>query len=361
MVNIKKSEGDSEGTLSTVPPKDIVAFSELRSCFDLVRLLTSDQLKIDPDFQREYVWDDLAGTKFIDSLVKQLPIPSMCFALDGNTEQRMVIDGLQRISTIKRFLSGDESWRLTKTPEVDASLSGKTVSDIKKNSVSSYRRIENATIPITVIRCDFSKSDHMEYLFTIFHRLNSGGVKLSNQEIRNCIFSGDFNDFLKTFVKYESFVKLLGIKIVKRSRRFVDEEFVLRVLALSEGYQEFAGSLPNFLNSFMFSNRKCDAARIDFFRTKLESTSDLILDKIFDGGNSKSVSKIVLECLWVGVLTNIDRLVLLPDNKIKEMYSRLIALDELSKEYIIEGSSKGVRVRARIAKAIKVFGDDVID
>ena len=65
-----------------VPPADIVSYNELRSCADLFRLFDTEKLEIQPDFQREVVWKPNDQSRFIDSLVKQLPIPSMCFSLD---------------------------------------------------------------------------------------------------------------------------------------------------------------------------------------------------------------------------------------------------------------------------------------
>ena len=65
-----------------IPPSDIVAYNDLRSCADLFRMYQEGILEIHPDFQREIVWQDKAQTFFIDSLLKQLPIPSMWFSLD---------------------------------------------------------------------------------------------------------------------------------------------------------------------------------------------------------------------------------------------------------------------------------------
>ena len=86
-----------------IPPSDIVAYNELRSCADLHRMKTEGILDIQPEFQREIVWDKPAQTRFIDSLIKQLPIPSMCFSLDFKAQKWQVIDGLQRMSTICEF------------------------------------------------------------------------------------------------------------------------------------------------------------------------------------------------------------------------------------------------------------------
>jgi len=98
------------------PPNDIVAFNELRSCADLLRMYKAKQLDIKPEFQRDVVWSKTAQTRFIDSLVKQLPIPSMCISLDYNTGARLMIDGLQRIWSVICFcLTTTLSCRVLKT------------------------------------------------------------------------------------------------------------------------------------------------------------------------------------------------------------------------------------------------------
>jgi len=160
-----------EDDYAEVPPPDIVAYNELRSCADLFRMHEQGILEIQPDFQRDIVWKGPDQTRFIDSLIKQLPIPSMCFALDHKAQKWIVIDGLQRISTIVRFLEGGD-WKLSQLDDVEPDISGKSVAAIKTSPTDLhhyYTRVENLSIPVTVLRCDFSKKRHMEYLFTIFH------------------------------------------------------------------------------------------------------------------------------------------------------------------------------------------------
>ena len=70
-----------------LPPPDIIAYNELRSCADLFRMYKEGILEIQPEYQREIVWTDADQTRFIDSLVKQLPIPSMCFSLDYKSQK----------------------------------------------------------------------------------------------------------------------------------------------------------------------------------------------------------------------------------------------------------------------------------
>jgi hypothetical protein len=84
----------------------------------------------------------------------------------------MVIDGLQRIHSIISFLKKD-NWQLSKLEDIDSRISGKYVHEIQLKEKDIYARVQNLSIPITVLRCDYSRQNHMEYLFTIFHRLNA--------------------------------------------------------------------------------------------------------------------------------------------------------------------------------------------
>ncbi len=88
-IDLRKVEDQSfyeEDRDQPIPPNDVVAYNELRSCADLYRMFATGKLEIQPDFQREVVWKNDEQSRFIDSLVKQLPIPSMCFSLDYNTQ-----------------------------------------------------------------------------------------------------------------------------------------------------------------------------------------------------------------------------------------------------------------------------------
>lgn len=248
-----------EEDYADVPPPDIVAYNELRSCADLFRMHEQQILEIQPEFQRDIVWQGPDRTRFIDSLIKQLPIPSMCFALDHKRQKWIVIDGLQRISTIVRFLEGGD-WKLSKLNDIDPNIAGKSVAAIKTSDTSLhhyYSRVENLSIPITVLRCDFSKKTHMEYLFTIFHRLNTGGMKLNNQEIRNCIYGGPFNNLLKELDNYSAWRRLNKMR-TGQIYRFTKQELILRFFAFSDRHTQYAGHLAKFLNTYMHENKKCD-------------------------------------------------------------------------------------------------------
>lgn len=336
------------------PPSDIVAFNELRSCADLVRMYKNKQLTIKPDFQRDVVWPPAAQTRFIDSLSRQLPIPSMCISFDYNTNQRLVIDGLQRMTSIIRFLQ-DDTWRLSKLTDIDDRLSGERVSDIKRNYPEIYNLIENTTIPITVLRCDYNKASHMEYLFTIFHRLNTGGNKLTNQEIRNCIYSGDFNSMLSECTTDKKFRKLFGLKPHK-SYRFQYEEFVLRVISFSEDFESYDGNLSQFLNAYMERARKeMSMESIQDKKSCTLSTTSIIYDFITEGKPLPKLSKATLESLYVGIFRNLDHVKSLDKNKLKSGFTELRAADEFKPENLRNAITTKNKLIERMEVSVDIF------
>lgn len=336
------------------PPPDIVAFNELRSCADLVRMYKTGQLIIQPDFQRDVVWSKPSQTRFIDSLVKQLPIPSMCISLDYKTEERLMIDGLQRIFSIISFLT-DDDWRLSRLDDIDTRISGRTSGHLRDNYYEIYSRIENLTIPVTVLRCDYSKRSHMNYLFTIFHRLNTGGNKLSNQEIRNCIFHGDFNDLIKSLVQNPNTRNLFSLKKDK-SYRFAYEELILRILAFSDKYKEYNGKLAKFLNEYMDKTKVLSEKKAMNKILKIERTVDLLYLKILDGQPLPRLSKATTEAIFVGIIKNLDQLEAeAPKHLRKRLHT--LRIDKLfSVNSLKEGLSAKDKVKERLDRAVEVFG-----
>jgi len=338
-----------------LPPPDIVAYNELRSCADLYRMYTEGILQIQPEFEREIVWPTPQQTRFIDSLIKQLPIPSMCFSLDYRTQIWQVIDGLQRMWSIIRFLSGDQ-WNLSKLDDVDPRISGQPTSKfIDKNSTlhTYFTRVENLTLPITVIRCDYSKKSHMNYLFTIFHRLNTGGMKLNNQEIRNCIYSGAFNDLLKELNQNNSWMRLNKMK-QPTGYRFTKHELILRFFAFHDKYTEYTGRLARFLNDYMEDNRNPTEQFLNEKRQLFSRTLDVVYKTIF-AGRPPTLSISVLEALFVGVASNLPFVEGQNRSSLQNMYQQLTSHEEFSEERLREGLAGKQRVIGRMSVATAIF------
>lgn len=349
----RAKEEDDDAINTVIPPPDIVAFTEQRSCADIYRMYEKHQLDINSDFQRGEIWTNRAQTLFIDSLMKQLPIPSMCISLDISSQKRLVIDGLQRITTIIKFLDLDKNkdWKLSKTSDVDDRISGKNVSAIKVENPEIYDRIENVTIPITVLRCDYGKRDHMMYLFQIFYRLNTGGNKLYNQEIRNCIFQGTFNSLLKELAKtpeWYSFAKVTEDKVIKG--RYGNEERILRFFAFYDNYTNYNGKLAGFLNDYMGEHTKMPNNEIERYKS-LFMTTLIIANRLTNKPESKNVADAIL----VGIAKNKDKLIDKNTNDLDSIYSNIMNSSEFSAEELKEGLGATDKVKNRIIKSIECF------
>ncbi len=343
--------GDNE---QPIPPPDIVAYNELRSCADLVRMQSTGKLELQPDFQREVVWKADDQSRFIDSLVKQLPIPSMCFSLDYKTQNWKVIDGLQRMSSIVRFLSKTD-WRLASLPDIHPSLRGKRNSDLRDGDDEQkrlYTRVEDVSIPITVIRCDYTQKSHMLYLFTIFHRLNSGGIRLTNQEIRNCIYSGKFNNALKSFDNEDLNWRQVKRRIWGSMDRFRSVEVLLRVFAFGDRLESYDGNLARFLNSYMHE-------RMDEIGA-LNSVPEVLslvarkANAILSSTSSKKLPLLVIEALLVALYANRNSLAQRLDHDLISSYQSMLALPAFSEGARYAVSSEA-NVKNRLNAAVNAF------
>lgn len=351
---LEASEDDSNET----PPSDIVAYNELRSCADIHRMHSEKILDIQPQFQREVVWNRAGQTRFIDSLVKQLPIPSMCFAYDYKTNRWIVIDGLQRAATIVKFLDGQD-WKLATLPDIDPKLSGSNAQTIKnsKNELRDfYTRVQNQTLPINVLRCDLSKKRHNEYLFTIFHRLNSGGAKLNNQEIRNCIYSGPFNDMLKRLDSNEKWRKI-NIMKPDNQYRFSKQEWILRLFAFLDAPEgQYKGAVAKFLNDYMFAHRDDPPDQIAAKEALFNRIVSVVADKIFEGVEKPPrMPGTVLEAIMIGVASNLTHVESADAAHVRASYMAMRSHPSVSEESLAEGLSKPDKVAARFEAAKTIF------
>lgn len=353
---LEKQEQETDDTNES-PPSDIVAYNELRSCADLFRMYEDESLEVQPIFQRDVVWKGPEQTRFIDSLIKQLPIPSLCFAYDFKKGKWIVIDGLQRISAIVKFLGG-EDWKLAVLDDIDPGLSGKNAATIKNAKTGElklfYTRIQNQTLPINVLRCDFSKKSHNEYIFTIFHRLNSGGVKLNNQEIRNCIYTGDFNTLLKELDKDPNW-RVINNMQPDENYRFTKQEAILRFFAFKDGRADYKGAVAKFLNDYMFKHRYAADVFLDAKREIFKRVVKVINESIFEGTPPPRLPNTVLEALMIGVAENIAKSEALPKADLKLRYEQLRADESVSEASLAEGLSKKDKVDARLNAAIAIF------
>lgn len=199
------------------------------------------EIDLAPDFQRlRGIWKARNKSRLIESLLLRIPIPVFYVAAD-NEDHWAVVDGVQRISTITDYMSGEFPLRQL---EYRTELNGRHFADLPRNM---QRRISETQLTVNVIE----PGTPPEVMFNIFRRINTGGEPLTAQEIRHALHQGPARGFLKQLAESEAFLKATNGSI--SPRRMADRECVLRFLAFHirpwEDYH--ADSLDGFLGDTM--------------------------------------------------------------------------------------------------------------
>jgi Protein of unknown function DUF262 len=205
------------------------------------------KLILDPDFQRRYKWDKDGwerSSKFIESCLMRIPLPSCYFAEDDDG-RHMVIDGVQRLTTIVRFFNDEFCLEGLSTFK---ELEGKKFSEIGEYKTE----LESTTIRCIVLR----KENPKQLVREIFSRLNQGAVELSDQEVRHAIYPGKFDDLLSRLASLEQIKNFgLGERSKKVKDSLEDKEQVLRYFALKGDLKSYQGRLSRYLDDFMNSKQ----------------------------------------------------------------------------------------------------------
>lgn len=216
----------------------------------LVDMRVSGTIHVPPEYQRQFVWDQERESLLIESVFLGIPVPNVFMATNADSTWE-VVDGVQRLGSLAHFLGKPELLTLVGKDnpltinglEKLSELNGCTFADLPK---SLQLLFETRPLRATVLN---DKSD-LNVRFDLFERLNTGGISLTNQEIRNCIFRGKLNDQLKklaTNIEFSAAIRLKPVDI----KNGTAEEFVLRFFAFLECYETFDHSVKDFLNDYM--------------------------------------------------------------------------------------------------------------
>jgi hypothetical protein len=214
-------------------------------------------------FQRRYVWNQIRASKLIESFLLGLPVPPVYLYQEKNTAKLLVVDGHQRLRSIVFFFSG---WfgDTTENPDqevVPFTLVGlnerspymdATFQSLADSDSDAFGRLKNSVLRSFIMKQTHPQDDTS--IFEIFSRLNTGGMALMPQEIRNCILEGPFNELLKTLNKYSAWRNIVGTKI--EDKRMRDIELILRFFALFYNSAKYEKPMKDFLNRFMTSHRR---------------------------------------------------------------------------------------------------------
>ena len=212
-------------------------------------------LIVDPEWQRNYVWNNRQASKLIESFLLNIPVPVVYLAKTANDSYE-VIDGLQRLTSVFKYL--DNSFKLTGL-DLLTDLNG---SDFKSLEKGLQRKLRNSTLR----SFELSSGTNSDIHFIVFERLNTGGTKLNDMEIRNCLFRGRLNSLIKELSVNSNF--LSSVNQPSLSKRMNDRALVLRFLSFYERtHKKCRQGLKKFLNEFFETYRNPSDEKLDEYRS----------------------------------------------------------------------------------------------
>lgn len=227
---------------------DIFVENKPFSLKQIVDLIKDGDIELNPNFQRHFIWDNTRQSRLIESIFLGLPLPSI-YLSQYDDGRLTIVDGLQRLSTIKRFM--DNKLRLSNL-EYLQDCNGLTYSQLGQVlSPLRIRRFGQTQIMCFVI--DYRSPSRLKY--DLFKRLNTGGKPLNNQEIRNCLSRPHLQQALSEMVNSEAFKKATSNSI--KSTRMEDQESALRFIYFYDNYTpenpigNYNGNIDITLNDFV--------------------------------------------------------------------------------------------------------------
>lgn len=311
----------------------------------LLDMVAEGQIKVAPDYQRHFVWKTDRESALIESVFLGIPVPSLFMATNEDSSWEC-IDGLQRITTLVNFVRpqfrsgvGDISTHELKIGGLEKvpSLNGKKFSDLPETLKLNFL---TRPVRITVLN---DLSDY-QVRFDLFERLNTGGIILHQQEIRNCVFQGEFNEFIKSCAADERLEKVF--KKSNREGRGNMEEIVLKFFAYFERRDDFKHSVKEFLNSYMedktkaFKNKKTLS---ELFDKTMDVLSGALPDGVVRSERKNTTPLLLFEAVSVGVADAISA-----GNQINEDALRTVLDDGDLKKATTGGTNSNPKLLRRI-------------
>ena len=273
-----------------------------RSVADIVRMIEDKDIRLDPDYQRNYVWDNKKASMLIESIILNVPIP-VIYVSQEEDDSWSVIDGLQRLSSLKRFFVG--KFKLSGL-EI---LSDLNKSDITTLNPKALRMLKNGLLRVIMITHDSNE----EIKYDVFMRLNTGSVHLTEQELRNCLYRGNLNKFLKEVVQNQKWLALIGLK--EPHKRMADREMVLRFLAIWKNWDVengilngYKGRMKSFLNAFMNDYKEIKGQEANEWKRLFEETVEKVYQVYgeyafkrqgLDGMREKTINRAIIDVIML--------------------------------------------------------------
>lgn len=247
----------------------------------LLSRIESEAIDLQPDFQRRSgIWNQKQQSRLIESLLLRIPLPTL-YAAEDKDEDWVIVDGIQRLTTITRFINptliAQPPLILEGLEYLGKSFDGKSFEDLPPRF---KRRLKETELVVHIIK--FGTPEEVK--FNIFARINTGGLPLSSQELRHALIPGKARNVLKEFSELEEFKSATDYSI--RDERMADREMALRFIAfMLTPAEKYKGDFDKFLSSTMTRINNIPPTRIrkikTDFREALRTAEEIFGDHAF--------------------------------------------------------------------------------
>lgn len=349
-----------EAAADTAVAVEKYAISSFGIDFDvegLVRRLRKGDIYV-PDFQRNFVWSHRESSQFIESLLLGLPVPGVFLAKDRDSQKLMIIDGQQRLKTLQFFYDGffkpdpkQKRQQVFDLIQVQPQFIGRTYATLDEDD---QRRLDNSVIHATIIKQESPDEEEDSSLFYVFGRLNSGGRKVTAQEIRTAVYGGPFLDMIDKLNAYPKWRSLFG----KESTRLKDHELVLRFLALYTTSDTYERPMEEFLNRFCRTHRAGPAKFLNKVETTFKRTIDTISDSLGPSAfrPTRAMNAAAFDSIAVGIARRLEKGPIADVRKLKRAFEKLSQTDDYVSA-TSRATSDETNVETRLRLATQAFAD----
>lgn len=296
-----------------------------------------------PEYQREYIWNNDKKSKFIESILMGLPIPFLFLYRDNDTGYLEIVDGAQRIQTLKEYR--DNILKLINLDKI-ISLNGSNFKQLPKK----YQEIF-LTTPLRMIVLDEETS--IDNRREIFKRLNTTSEKLKSSEIRKGSLEGPFSDFVFNCTKEPIFIEMCQVT-EKKTKRREEEELISRFFAYSEPLINYDGRVNNYIYNYVEGKNKNGFDKEKLHKEFLKTFEFLKLNSVaLSKKEKKSISRTRFEAITIG--TNLA----LKENP--SLQNKKINLSELdSEEFENITSSDAANNKKKLERRINYVKDLIL-
>jgi len=265
---------------------------------ELADMINSHELDISPDYQRLFRWSEGARSRFIESLLLEMPVPPI-YVVEEEDNSKLLIDGLQRISSYLHFRGMLNAPHLpTPVKEGDflelqdcdilSQFNGRTFNDL---GTALQIKLKRSFVRVEVVR----KGSQSKFKYHMFKRLNTGGEALTAQQLRNCtirLLDPQFNDFIIELSKDKNFSSCISTVSDEQILGAYDQELVLRFFALKNRLSKFKHDITDFLTDYLEDVSDPEKSEtLDFgaerkiFEKTFKVFTETLGDKIFSRAN----------------------------------------------------------------------------